>query len=50
MVIILILIDFVQFTILKNVEIQIDIIYINDKKFYEPYAINFHTGAMDYGD
>ena len=34
---------------LKNVEIQIDNIYINDKKFYEPYAINFHTGTMDYG-
>ena len=34
---------------LKNSEIKIDNIYITNNLYYEPYAMNFHTGTMDYG-
>jgi len=33
---------------LKNTLIQIDNLY-NENQLYEPYAINFHPGTMDYG-
>lgn len=34
---------------LRNNLITIDNIYLEGKYFYEPYAVNFHTGTMDYG-
>ena len=34
---------------LKNNFITIDNLIIKGKPIYEPYAINFHTGTMDYG-
>ena len=35
---------------IKNVEITIDNIIIDSKRYYAPYAINFHTGStMDFG-
>ena len=34
---------------LKNTYIKIDNLNLKWNVFYEPYAINFHTGTMDYG-
>ena len=34
---------------LKNTEIRIDNIYVANNLYYELYAMNFHTGSMDYG-
>jgi len=34
---------------LKNTLITIDNLIIEGNIFYEPYALNFHTGTMDYG-